>query len=40
MTARDMALTAHNLGRTGDKATVIGTGEVWYWDNRTEMWVR
>lgn len=40
MTAREMALTSHNLGRTGDKATIIGTGEVWYWSQSVEMWVR
>jgi hypothetical protein len=39
MTAREMALTSHNLGRTGDKATVTKIGEVYYWDNRREMWV-
>lgn len=40
MTAREMALTAHNLDRTGDKATTIGTGEVWYWDVRRDVWAR
>jgi phosphoribosyl-AMP cyclohydrolase len=39
MTAREMALTSHNLDRTGDKAT-LKTGEVYYWNTSREVWVR
>ncbi len=37
MTAREMALTSHNLNAAGDKATT-SNGQVWYWVNATERW--
>jgi hypothetical protein len=40
MTAREMALIPHSLGRTGDKAIVTTTGEVWFWSKVRELWVR
>jgi len=39
MTAREMALTSHNLNRTGSKATTED-GAVWVWDARREVWGR
>ena len=39
MTAREMALTSHKLDRTGDKATTKD-GQVWFWSNARELWVR
>jgi hypothetical protein len=39
MTAREMALTSHNLGRTGDTATTAD-GRAWRWSDAAEMWVR
>lgn len=40
MTAVEMAFARHNLNRAGDKATMIETGEVWYWAPSIEMWTR
>jgi hypothetical protein len=39
MTAREMALTGHNLNRAGDRATLTATGDVYYWINSRQMWV-
>jgi hypothetical protein len=37
MTAREMALTSHNLSRSGDMAT-LADGSVYVWDKRFEHW--
>lgn len=39
MTAREMALTAHDLHRNGYQATTED-GAVWTWDARREVWGR
>jgi hypothetical protein len=39
MTAREMALTSHNLNRTGSRATT-NDGAVWTWDSSRELWVK
>ena len=39
MTAREMALTSHDLNRTGSKATT-SDGATWTWDARREVWGR
>jgi hypothetical protein len=37
-TARDMALTPHNLNRTGDRATTAD-GRKWYWVVARSLWI-
>lgn len=37
MTAREMALTEHELDGTCNRAT-LKTGEVYRWDNRRGLW--
>jgi hypothetical protein len=39
LTAREMAMTPHRLGRTGDKATTAD-GLAWYWSPAAEVWIR
>jgi hypothetical protein len=39
MTARQMALTAHRLGRTGEIAT-LANGQKFAWSNVSELWLR
>jgi len=37
MTAKEMALTAHSLSRSGDMAT-MADGRVYVWDKRFSQW--
>jgi len=37
MTAKEMALTSHNLGRDG-KTAITSDGLKWVWDSRFNHW--
>jgi len=37
MTAKEMALTSHNLGRDG-KTAMTSDGRKWVWDSRFNHW--
>jgi len=37
MTAKEMAMTSHNLGRDG-KTAVTADGRKWVWDARFSQW--
>jgi hypothetical protein len=37
MTAREMALTSHDLSRDGYRASTAD-GRVWTWDDRRNLW--
>ncbi len=39
MTAKEMALTAHRLGRTGEIAT-LANGQKFAWSNVAGLWLR
>jgi hypothetical protein len=38
MTAREMALTSHNMSRTGNFAT-LSTGEKYAWSDTQTLWM-
>jgi hypothetical protein len=40
MTAKEMALTPHNLNRTGTKAKMVGAGMMWTWSDARDLLVR